>query len=49
MNVGTTAVEKGGYTLQMAQDVQAGLQVAKQNKEGMPLAGLYKSKQITKE
>lgn len=49
MNIGTTAVEKGGYTLQMAQDIQAGLQVAKQNQEGMPLAGLYKSKQITKE
>lgn len=49
MNVGTTAVEKEGYTLQMAQDVQAGLRIAQQNKEGMPLAGLYKSGMLEKD
>lgn len=49
MTVGTSTLEKEGYTVQMAQDIQAGLQIAKQNQEGMPLAGLYKSKQITKE
>ena len=49
MNVGTTAVEQEGYTLQMAQDVQAGLRIAQQNKEGMPLAGLYKSGMLEKD
>lgn len=48
MNIGTSHIEQKGYTLQMAQDIQAGLRIAQNNKEGMPLAGLYKSGQIEK-
>lgn len=49
MNIGTSHIEQKGYTLQMAQDIQAGLRIAQNNKEGMPLTGLYKSGQIKKD
>lgn len=49
MNIGTSHIEQKGYTLQMAEDIQAGLRIAQNNKEGMPLAGLYKSGQIEKD
>lgn len=49
MSLGTTDIQKEGYTLKMAQDVQAGLRIAAENQEGMPLAGLYKSGTISKE
>jgi hypothetical protein len=33
----------------MAQDVQAGLQIAAENAQSMPLQGLYKSETISKD
>lgn len=49
MTIGTSEVQKSGYSVQTAQDMMAGLQIARQNRDGMPLAGLYKSKQVTKD
>ena len=49
MTIGTSEVQQQGYTLKMSQDMQAGLRIAQENQEGMPLSGLYKSKQITKD
>ena len=49
MSLGISEIQQAGYTLKMAQDVQAGLQIAAENAKGMPLQGLYKSKMIGKE
>lgn len=49
MQIGNAELTQSGYTVKMAQDLQAGLEIAKEYAGGLPLQGLYKSKILTQD